>query len=180
MKRLMILAVPALMLAGCGSGEDEVASGTVRDGNGQEASYRVTTDGDDGSKVEIKTAEGTTTFNSGNNAPVSLPYGLPLYPGAKVTSNSEMNAAEGGQKAVILGFESADAPEKIADFYRQKAQGAGLKISGEVKTPESIMIGGEHEGSEKAGDKGGFQLTVSKKDDGSGSTAMLFAGSGQN
>jgi hypothetical protein len=139
MMRIMALIAPALLLAACGgSGESEIASGTVTDADGKSVDYSVTQsgDGDDG-KVTIKTSEGEMQFGSGaGNA--KMPDGFTLYPGAKLTGG--MNSAAEGKTATMANFEVAGKGADVIAHYRKQAEAQGMKIMGEMSSPGNIIL----------------------------------------
>jgi hypothetical protein len=74
--------------------------------------------------------------------------GLPLYPGARLKSDDENKNQANlsvlteafGMKLVVVNYDSADAPAKIIDFYRDK-----LKKFGKVLECHSQKHGGDVE-----------------------------------
>ena len=70
-----------------------------------------------------------------------------LYPGARV-SGLHIQAAEGaGRDSVELRFASSDAPQAIADWYRDPARAETLTIGSVKQEAGSIVV----EGTEKDG-----------------------------
>lgn len=156
----------ALALTACGKEGREVASGTVTDGEGNQASYSVRDQGD-GKTVTVKSADGTATIRTGD-ADAALPAGLALYPGAKVTSSMTMASDKEPGHGAMLSFETADTPAQVIAFYKNAATSAGYTIGGEVKTGEMEML------TTKKGEKGGFVLTAAKSP--AGTAATLIGG----
>lgn len=167
MRNGLVAIAAVLVLAGCGN-SNEIASGTVTDGNGDAARYSVKQDGAT-TTTTVTTDEGTAVVRTGD-AEAALPPGLALYPGAKLTSSTTVEGGGADKSGTILSFESPDSPGEITAFYKAAAQKAGYAIEGEVKMGEMEMLGG------KSGDKG-FNLTVNRT--GAVSSATLIAGAGR-
>ncbi len=68
----------------------------------------------------------------GNVAPENLPAFVKLYPGAKVTAST--TTPKGG----LVTMETNDTPDKVIDFYKQGAAGAGLTVQ-----MDSSAMGGQ-------------------------------------
>lgn len=160
MTRFSLLATTAgaLLLAACGSNsENEVASGTYTDPEtGKTADYKITSsdDGESG-KVSIKTEDGEMVFGGGaGNA--KLPAGFTPYPGAKMTGGFSASGAQG--TGGMASFEvEAKAADVIAHF-RNQAEAAGMKVTSEIKSGDTMIIGAEMSG----GGKGGVQVTATQ------------------
>ena len=153
----------ALALAACGS----ETSGTFEGEDGETGEYTI--DNSTGeTTATIKTDDGTATMRSGSNVPVDLPDGFSLYPGASVVSNTVVKQGAGGSGTLVM-MTSGDSPEKIAGFYRQQAEKAGIEIQMEMTTNGAQIIGGE------SGD--GLTFSIMASPDGEGGTsAQLTVG----
>ncbi len=139
-----VASAAALMLTGCGGGDERtVASGTVTDDDGKQTSYRVTQsgDGDDG-QVTIKTDEGEMRFGSGA-ANAKMPDGFTLFPGATLTGG--MTGGADGKTATIANFEAKGKMADVIAFYRKQVERQGMKVMGEMSTPESVMLTAQQE-----------------------------------
>lgn len=90
---------------------------------------------------------------SGGDDGSSLPKGFSVYPGAKVVENTSI-AEPGGQSSVTMMLESADAPEKIAAYYKDLAEKAGMEIKIDMALDTSHTVAGD-----RASD--GAKMTVS-------------------
>lgn len=132
----LLLAVPALMLAACGS--DETQTIETQDGevtqevNQTSGTTTIKTTGPDGEVTELQT-------NIGSD--VQLPAGYTLYPGASVISNSTMD--QGVQEGMMVVMQSRDTPEQISSFYRKQAEAVGIRIVSEAKARATVMLAGE-------------------------------------
>jgi hypothetical protein len=171
-----IAAATLLTLTACGGNDaseaskgegKEVASGTVDTDEGETA-YSVRQDGENAT-VTVTGPDGQTgKFMSGAGAADFLPDFAPLYPGAKVVGGAggDSNTGKGG----MVNFETGDAPEKVVAWYKAEAEKAGLKIAGEMTTPEMRMVAAQDEAGGRS-----LQVHVSAKE-GGGTTASLIAG----
>lgn len=164
--RFAILSIYALALAACGSDET-----TVRGEDGGEMTY--TADGDT-FDAEITTDEGETiSVNSAPDAPVDLPEGFSLIPGARVTANTVMQ--QGGGKATVLTFESDRPVGEVISYYRKQAEEAGFEIAAEARTGDTQMLMGE---GPDGGSGSGLHLSASPSGEGTEATLMVGAGMG--
>lgn len=111
-----MLAAGTMVLAGCGERQ------TVR--------------GESGDKVEITSGATARASN------VDLPAFLPLYPGARVehTLGGVSSGAEGARKGGMVVFHTADAPEKVAAFYRGRLDGSGLGERSDANLNGVLML----------------------------------------
>ena len=177
MKQGFVAGAALLALAACGGNDaseaskgegKEVASGSVETEEG-EAQYSVRQDGEN-STVTVTGPDGQTgKFMSGEGAANFLPDFAPLYPGAKVVGGAGGDSSTG--KGGMINFETGDAPEKVIAWYKAAAGKAGLKIAGEMTTPEMRMVAAQDDATGRS-----LQVHASAKE-GGGSTASLIAGS---
>ena len=131
-----LLAMPlALVLAGCGKAPDAVAEKAAEKMIESAASK-------DGTKAKVDLAQGgatiTTTDGSGKTSKMEMgtakvgeaDVGVPFYPGTQPAEGQAMRVATPDGSMVSVGFESADAPEKVAAFYRDtlKARSQGKQF----------------------------------------------------
>ena len=158
MTRVSLLLGAALAMAACGSesttDEPEIRAsiGHTSEDGAMTAQIR----GDNGQAIDIASDPG---------APVNLPDGFTLYPGARVTSNTSMAMGEGN--AAIISFDSASAPEDIVAHYRAEAEAAGIPVTAEVSAGDTRSIAGDAENGDS------FQLSVEPSGDGSTATLMV-------
>jgi hypothetical protein len=158
---LGVAAAAALLVAGCGSkSETEVASGTVTDPDtGEKTDYKITSsaDGEEGN-ISNSTEDGEMRFGGGA-ANAKLPAGIAPFPGAKMTGGFAASGKDGD--GGMASFEAkAQAADVIAHF-RKQAEGAGMKVTTEVKAGDTLMLGAEKEGA----DKTGIQVTATQAGD---------------
>ena len=159
MTRISLSLGAALAMAACGS-ESTTDEPEIRASIGQTSEDGAMTAqirGDNGQTIDIASDPG---------APVNLPDGFTLYPGARVTSNTSMAMGEGS--AAIISFDSASAPQGIVAHYRAEAERAGIPVTAEVSAGDTRSIAGDAENGDS------FQLSVEPS--GQGSTATLMVG----
>jgi hypothetical protein len=119
----MIGAMAALLVLGaCGGGGEKTM--TTEDGD----KVTVRTDGDNQAvNITSEGKDGTTgTFAAGDSArwPADAPAYAPAYPGAKVEGGFSGTTSEGA--TAMTSFSTADAPDKVVEFYKARAAEAGL------------------------------------------------------
>ncbi len=165
MKKLLILPAAAL-IASCGS-NDEVASGTFTDGDGNEGSYSVSGD-DENAEMTFKSEDGEVKFTTGNKASEDLPMGVKLYPGANVQTS--IKGMGDGQSGAMVVFKSDDDQDKVLGFYRDQMQSLGIDVRTEVSTGDMKMIGGEQKDGKV------FNVSVTKESNGGVIVNLLIGG----
>ncbi|GAB5488124.1 MAG: hypothetical protein Pars2KO_16940 [Parasphingorhabdus sp.] len=165
MKKMLILPAVLLMVS-CG-GNDEVASGTFDDGEGNEGSYSLSGD-DENAEVTIKSGDGEVKFTTGNKASEDLPMGVKLYPGADVQTS--IKGMGDGQSGAMVVFKSDDGQEKVLDFYKDQMKSIGIDVRTEINTGDMKMIGGEQKDGQV------FNVSVTKDPGGGVVTNLLIGG----
>ena len=124
-----------------------------------------------GTTMEVKGPDGeATTIRSGVESGEALPAGFALYPGAKLITSTALTAEGKENRSGMVGFETADTPDKVIAFYKNAAARAGYSLEGEIVMPDMAMLGGKKAGAEP------FQLIVNTAD--GKSTATLISGGG--
>jgi hypothetical protein len=109
--------------------------------------------------------------------------GLPLYPGARLESNTEKGDQANlslltdafGMKLVVAKYQSDDAPAKVIDFYRGK-----LKTYGKVLECHTQKHGGDVEIDNDDDDKDAKNTKELKCNDNSGPVTELKVGTEDN
>ncbi|WP_144096125.1 hypothetical protein [Croceicoccus sediminis] len=164
MRLATFLLAPAAVLAisGCGSERE----GTVQSEDG-EVAYEISEDGET-TNVRLNGDEGEVTVDTGANLKPDLPDGLAVYPGATITSASNVGLGEAA--GALVTMESADSPEKIVGWYKDQAAKAGYDIDSEVSTGSLRIVSG------KTAD--GREFNVVANGDDSPTTVQLTAGRG--
>ena len=100
----------AFMIAACGSGDDERASGSCDDGDGNQGSYSVRGD-DENSETVIKSDKGEVRLATGDKALKDLPMDIKLYPGAQVQAS--MAGMGEGQSGAMPVFQTSDSLDHV-------------------------------------------------------------------
>jgi hypothetical protein len=123
-----------LVLAGCGSKNEQhfktpeggdLKLETTRAG---EASV-ITATGPDGSKSRMET---------GGTWPASLATIAPAYPGGKIATT--MSGSQEDSESSMAAFDTADAPQKVIEFYKASAAAAGLKGTMNMESGDGYMF----------------------------------------
>ena len=120
-----LVALLALALAGCGKVQEKASEKMVEKAiessmskDGTQAKVDLS---QGGMKMSTTDASGKTTQMEMGNAKISeADLGLPFYPGSKPTEGSSMRLVSGTSSTLQMGLHSADAPDKVAAFYRDK------------------------------------------------------------
>lgn len=151
--RLVIAAtvIAALALAACGKKPEADKPSVTVNANGY------TVNGADGSAT-ITTGSGAASAAAGK-----LPDFAPIYPGGKVEStiagiDSEGGEAQGG--SVI--YATTASPQQIIDFYKKKAEAAGLKPQMSADMGQALMFAATDSDTKR-----GLQVIAGAKDGGS-------------
>lgn len=91
----------------------------------------------DQGKMQVQSAQGTVTMQTGSTVPADFPADVPIYPGASVESSVNASGPEGG--GWVVGFKTADGPDKVSAFYKEKL-GASLANKAEMNMNGEIML----------------------------------------
>jgi hypothetical protein len=111
---LFVLYFAACLTAGCTSEESK----TVVTPEGKAT---VTTKTDEGkSVVKVETKEGTLTVKSGPQAASEADVGVPIYPGAKVVSSSQLAETKDAASGIASthSMTTNDNFDKVVSFYK--------------------------------------------------------------
>jgi len=165
MKKYLILPALAFVIS-CG-GNDEVASGTFEDGDGDKGSYSVSGDDED-SETVIKSGDGEVRIGTGTKAAENLPMGFALYPGAEIRS-SISGTGEGKSGAMIV-FHSEDSQEKVVAFYKDQMKSKDIEVKAEMTAGDMQMINGARDDGEA------INVTVTKDNEGGVNATLIVGG----
>lgn len=135
----MGLALTAGLLAACGDRDSEGITVPTEDGLAT-----VTTEGDsETGTMTIVAPDGSRTVIGAGSAAAAAgaPAFAQPYPGATV--EAAQTARQGDQHGGILTFTTDAHPDTVIDFYRQRAEGAGLQAGASVRQGESRMYQAE-------------------------------------
>ena len=127
-----------------------------------------------GGGYTIKSGDGTATVSTGVQAAATAASGLPdfapLFPGAKVENATSAISSEGGDaQGVTVTYTVDVAPEKVIDFYKDKAKAAGFKTQMDANMGAALMFVASDEATKR-----GLQVIASGKGD-SASVVMTWS-----
>jgi hypothetical protein len=151
MRKMVIVAFVSLILVGCSSENSGASLG-----------------GEDDAQVRINDSDGNEAVNIsiGGDLDVDMPDGYTIYPGAMVVTKA--NVDQGDSIALVLTLFSEDSLEKLAAFYRNQAEAAGVEFSMETADQGMQMFMG------KAPDGGLFAFSAAADEE--GTSAQLTVG----
>ncbi|MBY0400515.1 hypothetical protein K2X89_09490 [Myxococcota bacterium] len=149
----VLLTLSVLLLVGCDgdSGETTTIGDTeitVDEGGGASS---ITITGNDGEQLA------NMTTGSGVEWPDSAPAYAPAYPGGSLVST--MAGDTDGKAGAIATFQTSDTPEKVIDFYRERAAAAGLDKVTNMAVPDMTIFAA----TDASGDTG-LSVQVSASD----------------
>lgn len=111
---------------------------------------------------------GTGPFNYDMSWAKRLPADFALYPNARVTEAAGNN--ERGCSMRVVTLASADAPERVLDFYRSRALNTGYTAEQQRRDGDHVLAGGNPRNG------GAYYLIVTPKP--TGSEIALIANNG--
>ena len=179
MHRLAVpLAVVAtLALAACGKVQEKaaekVAEKAIEASMAKDGTQAKVDLSNNAIKVTTTDAAGKTTQMEMGNAQISeAELGLPFYPGSKPAEGGAMRMVNADNTALHLGLRSADAPDKVAAFYREKmkAMAAGKQFVDMASAEGASLSLSDDKG------KSALQVHVAKDDQGSAITITSTRG----
>jgi hypothetical protein len=110
-----------LALAGCGKAQERAADKMIESSIAKDGTQTKVDLSQDGIKVATTDASGKSTQMELGNAKITeAELGLPFYPGASPKEGASMRIATGATVSMQQSLHSADAPDKVAAFYRDK------------------------------------------------------------
>ena len=134
----------------------------------------------DGSDQQVSLASATTGSGDCRGAAAQFDYNrgwagrlspvFPIYPGGRVSEAAGRN--QGQCRMRVVSFTTADAPQRVLDFYHDRAARAGYSSEHQVRG-EDHVLGGAHQS-----DGGAFYLIVTPLPSG-GSDVALIANNGR-
>ena len=165
------LILPAtVMVAACGGADNDGASGTFEDGEGNVGSYLVSGDEQNGETV-IKSDQGEVRIVTGDEAVKSLPMGISLYPGAEVQP-SMAGMAEGRSGAMVV-LKTADSADEVIDFYRNQLKSGEIEVKTDVNAGDTRVLAGERSDGEAV------HISTTKAPDGGVMVSIIAGGKKQ-
>lgn len=151
----------ALCLSACGADTSE----TAETEDLETSSYTIDEQSGE-TTATITTEDGVATLRSGESVPVDLPEGFSLFPGAQVNNNTTFSLDD--SRGAMIMFQSDAEPQAIADFYREQAESAGIKIEVDLSINGGKTLGGESEA--------GRTFTLNASREGETTSAQLMVG----
>ena len=161
--RYASIIAASFVLAACSS----EPSGTAENGEGERMQYSVDEQTGE-TRATITTQDGTASMQTGPNVQARLPLGFDVYPGATVVSATNIDSD--GEKGSLVMLESGDTPDQVADYYKTKAEAAGLEIKMDMKAGASRSLAGEG--------PGGASFSVNAGEQGSATSVQLMVSEG--
>lgn len=134
MKRLAPVLVLAALTAACGPQQKDeqtvVSDGSTTVATSPDGSVSIT-----GPAANVNITDGAAVVAG------PQPAFAPAYPGGNVVTT--MSANENGKRGGVYAFTTADAPEKVFQFYRARAEAAGLNSQTNVEAGGSRIYGAQ-------------------------------------
>ena len=141
MTKLPMIAMSALALSACGSGEDESTTIVTADGT-------MTVDDDDDGTIIFRGNDAQAVVKTGavanGGTADNLPDGFTAYPGAKIVLS--VDGSQGDKQGGMIAMETSAPPTKVIAFYRKQAENAGMEIESEGNFSGSKVMGARSEG----------------------------------
>ena len=160
----IVAVAAALALVGCSGGD---TAGTPAD---REAATDESRDQPGiGAPTTAVEAAGTVAAAAAGQWPTTMPAFAPAYPGGTVESAMSGSTSEGS--ATIVGIRTPDSPDKVIDFYKERAKADGLDKVFNMEAGGSRMF--------SASDATGRSLTVQVSTEGGQTRGVLTAGTRQ-
>jgi len=152
-------------------GQRQAGGGTLRapeptsgDGGGQQASLASATTG----SGDCRGAAAQFDYNRGWAGRLSPVF--PIYPGGRLSEAAGRNQGECRMR--VVSFTTADAPQRVLDFYHDRAARSGYTSEHQVRGEDHVL------GGANQGDGGAFYLIVTPLPSG-GSDVALIANNGR-
>jgi hypothetical protein len=130
---MMIITSGAALLALCGCGDDGSGTG-ANSGNSAVGSFR--------------TPDGRSEVRAGDAALSGLPDGIPPYPNADTSGAIQFGGISDGGEARVMGFQTADQPSQVIDFYAAAAARAGFRETHRATSGPAANLGLERDNGE--------------------------------
>jgi len=86
----------------------------------------------DGTKISVKSGDGSTTVNGNSSQEYPSDFPLPQYPGSKISTNMALTSTAanpaGSSDQKILMLTTTDGSSQVIQFYKEKLTSSGWKI----------------------------------------------------
>ncbi|HYI47138.1 MAG TPA: hypothetical protein VEX35_01620 [Allosphingosinicella sp.] len=136
MRASFIFAASLLALSACGGGAGNEGAGNAGAGPSPPAPGP----GQQPANITLSTPEVRAEIRSGGAAVANWPEGVPPYPGAQTSQSVDVTAAQAGQGGRILGFRTADTPQRVISFYAAEALRGGYSIANQMDLGQSATL----------------------------------------
>jgi hypothetical protein len=137
MRGTIFIATSILALAACGGGNE--ANG-VGGGGGAAGPGSVTPPAPPPANITIATPDGSAEIRSGGATLANWPEGVPPYPGADTGQSVNVTGGTPGQAGRILGFRTADSPQRVINFYAQAILRSGYSIANQMDMGQTATL----------------------------------------
>ncbi|MCC6978966.1 MAG: hypothetical protein IT343_11640 [Candidatus Melainabacteria bacterium] len=107
----------------------------------------------DGTKISVKSGDGSTTVNGSTAQDYPSDFPVPQYPGSKISTNMAVSSTAdnaggtSGQKIIMLN--TTDGSAQVVQFYKEKLKADGWTIDTTVDQPGVSGYIGASKGSSK-------------------------------
>jgi len=132
MKKFLVCTVAAAALAACGQKTDKAEPAQPAASESPAAAAGAPTPPEQAA-ISLTPDGGVSV--SGGAAPAFAPH----YPGGQTLTT--MNANDNGKQGGIYAFTTGDSADKVLDYYRGKAEAAGLKSQGTMTGQGNMVYG---------------------------------------
>ncbi len=144
-------------LAGCGPKQEEI----VLKNKAGNSEVKIIMQGEDG----ITTVVGDdTTARVSSGEKSTVPSGIDVYPGSKLTSS--MTGRKEKEMASAISFSTKDTLQQVAGFYKETLVKKGYIIASEAASNDNLMLTFER----KSDNSGAFLMITADKN---GSNAVI-------
>lgn len=129
---LCFVALCVVLAGGCPKIADEAAERSVEQAieraSGGEVDVQL--EGDEMTFTDTETGETRTIATGAGQMPEGWPEALPQYPGSEIVAGDRI--ASGEKVSFHVQITTADPGTGVAEFYKEKALGAGYELAHEV------------------------------------------------
>lgn len=107
----------------------------------------------DGTKISVKSGDGSTTVNGSSSQEYPSDFPVPQYPGSKISTNMAVTSTAAspgvgsGQKIIMMN--TADGSSQVIQFYKEKLTAGGWTIDSAVDQAGVSGYLGASKGSSK-------------------------------
>jgi hypothetical protein len=135
MHRPLLVAIPLVLLAGCGGTPANQAAPAPGQPSAQAG---LPIPNPPPANITVATADGRAEVRTGGAAP--YPEGIPQYPGATADQNVTVSGGSAQGSGRIIGFRTADPTAQVISFYADAAGRAGYRVLTRMNTGPSAAL----------------------------------------